>query len=366
MPVPLLDLKAQYASVRPEVDAAIAEVIDGTAFIGGPKVAELEDKIADLCGTKHAVGCASGTDALILALEGLGIGSGDEVITTPFTFVATAESISLVGARPVFVDIEADTYNIDSALIEAAVTERTKAIMPVHIFGQAAEMDRILEIARENQLRVVEDACQAIGGSYKGRPVGSLGDAAAFSFFPSKNLGCAGDGGILTTDNEELAAVSARLRTHGTGKKYYHDLLGHNSRLDALQAAILLVKLPHLAEWNRRRREKAAVYDRLLEGVSVGRPVCTDYIEHACHLYIIRSPRRDEIVAALKAAAIGTGAYYPVPLHLQEVYRPLGYSQGDLPVAEAACSQTLALPLFPEITEEQQRQVVETVRSVVG
>lgn len=366
MPIPLLDLKAQYASIRSEVDAAIAEVLDGTGFIGGPKVKELEEKIAAFCGTKFAVGCASGTDALILALEGLGVGSGDEVITTPFTFVATAESISQVGATPVFIDIEPATYNIDPGLIESAITESTKAIMPVHVFGQAAEMERINEIARTHGLFVVEDACQAIGGAYKSKPVGSLADAAAFSFFPSKNLGCAGDGGIITTDNEDLAAVTAKLRTHGTGKKYYHDLLGHNSRLDAIQAAILLVKLPHLTEWNRLRGEKAAAYDRLLEDVDVARPVCANNAEHVYHLYIIRSPQRDEIVTALLDKGIGTGVYYPIPLHLQEVYSSLGYSAGDLPVSEAACNETLALPLFPEITEAQQREVVETVRSAVG
>lgn len=366
MSIPLLDLKAQYVQLRPEIDAAIAEVIDSTGFIGGPKISQLEEDIAVLCGTKYAVGCASGTDALILALEALGVGAGDEVITTPFTFVATGESISQVGATPVFVDIDPDTYNIDPSLVRTAITPHTKAVMPVHIFGQPADMDPISESAARHGLYVIEDACQAIGGTYKGRPVGSLGDAAAFSFFPSKNLGCAGDGGIITTDNEELATIAAKLRTHGTGKKYYHDLLGHNSRLDALQAAVLLVKLPHLAEWNRLRGEKAALYDRMLEGVDVVRPAKADYAEQVYHLYIVRSPKRDEVIAALKDAGIGTGVYYPVPLHLQEVYHSLGYQEGDLPVSEAACKETFALPLFPEITEEQQRKVVEAIRRVVG
>lgn len=366
MSIPLLDLKAQYASVRPEIDDAISQVIDGTSFIGGPKVKELEEEIAAFCGTKFAVGCASGTDALILALEALGVGAGDEVITTPFTFVATAESISQVGAKPVFVDIEPLTYNIDPSLIETAVTERTKAIMPVHVFGQAADMDPIVETARANSLKVVEDACQAIGGSYRGMPIGSIGDAAAFSFFPSKNLGCAGDGGMITTDDEALAQTTAKLRTHGTGKKYYHDLLGHNSRLDALQAAILLVKLPHLREWNSLRRRKAAVYDRLLADAPVVTPARADYAEHVYHLYIIRTSRRDVVTQALTDAGIGTGVYYPAPLHMQEVYRELGHKKGDLPVSEAACEETLALPLFPEITEEQQRRVVDVVLSAVG
>lgn len=366
MPIPLLDLQSQYRALKPEIDAAIEEVLSSAAFIGGPKVKELEEQIAAFCGTKFAVGCASGTDALVLALEALGVGTGDEVITTPFTFVATAESISLVGATPAFVDIQPDTYNIDPALIEAAITDSTKAIMPVHVFGQAADMDPILEIAKRHNLFVIEDACQAIGGAYKGKPIGSIGDAAAFSFFPSKNLGCAGDGGMIVTDNEGLAQKTAKLRTHGTSKKYYHDLLGHNSRLDALQAAILLVKLPHLQGWNGLRGDKAAIYDRLLDGVDVVRPARADYADHVYHLYIIRSPKRDAILNALKSASIGTGVYYPLPLHLQEVYKPLGYSPGDLPVSEAACNETLALPLFPEITEEQQRQVVETVAAAIA
>ncbi len=365
MTIPLLDLKAQYASCRAEIDAAIDEVISGAGFIGGPKVKQLEEEIAAFCGTKYAVGCASGTDALILALEAMGVGAGDEVITTPFTFVATAESISRVGATPVFVDIQADTYNIDPAAIEAAITPRTAAIMPVHIFGQAAEMDEISRIAEARGLLVIEDACQAIGGSYKGRPVGSLGNAAAFSFFPSKNLGCAGDGGILTTDDEQVAAVASKLRTHGTGKKYYHDLLGLNSRLDALQAAILLVKLPRLNDWNAARREKAKAYDELLADTEIVTPVCSEFAEPVYHLYIVRSPKRDAIMEALKAAAIGSGIYYPVPLHLQEVYSGLGYGEGSLPVSEKACRETFALPLFPEITEEQQRLVVESVLGAI-
>ncbi|RJQ52728.1 MAG: DegT/DnrJ/EryC1/StrS family aminotransferase [Actinobacteria bacterium] len=365
MAIPLLDLKAQYAPIRPQIDEAIDEVISSAAFIGGQKVKRLEEEIAALCGTKHAVGCASGTDALILILDALGVGAGDEVITTPFTFVATAEAISQVGATPVFADIRPDTYSVDPAAIEAALTDRTRAIMPVHIFGQAAEMDEINRMAAEHGLFVVEDACQAIGGAYKGRPVGSLGHAAAFSFFPSKNLGCAGDGGAITTDDEALAAAMAKLRTHGTGKKYYHDLLGFNSRLDALQAAILLVKLPYLAEWNEARRRKAEVYDSLFEGTQVVAPVRMAEVEHVYHLYIVRSPKRDAIIEALKAAEIGSGVYYPVPLHRQEVYRSLGYAEGSLPVAEKACNETLALPLFPEIGEEQQREVAQTVLSAL-
>lgn len=366
MPVPLLDLQAQYESIRPEIDEAIDEVISRASFIGGPKVKGLEEEIADFCGAKHAVGCASGTDALILSLEALGVGPGDEVVTTPFTFVATAEAISQVGATPVFVDIQPDTYNMDPRLLHDAMTERTKAIMPVHMFGQSVDMDPIVELARAHGCCVVEDACQAIGGNYRGAPAGSIGDAGAFSFFPSKNLGCAGDGGMIVTNNEEVAQIAAKLRTHGTSKKYYHDLLGHNSRLDALQAAILLVKLPHLRNWNGLRRQKAAVYDRLLDGAPVVCPARADYAEHVYHLYIVRVLERDRVLEALKSAGIGTGVYYPLPLHLQEVYRPLGYSEGDLPVSEQACKETLALPLFPEITEEQQKEVVDTLMAALS
>ncbi len=365
MSIPLLDLKAQYASVRTEIDAAIDEVITGAGFIGGPKVRQLEDEIASYCGSRYAVGCASGTDALILALEAMGVGAGDEVITTPFTFIATAEAISRVGAKPVFVDIEASTYNIDPSALEAAITDKTKAVIPVHIFGQAADMDDINRMAKARGLLVIEDACQAIGGKYKERPVGSLADAAAFSFFPSKNLGCAGDGGMMTTDDERTAAVAAKLRTHGTSKKYYHDLLGFNSRLDALQAAILLVKLPHLDGWSAVRREKAKIYDALFEGTEIVTPACSGDSEHVYHLYIVRSPKRNAVMEALKAASIGSGIYYPLPLHLQEVYRSLGYAEGSLPVSEAACKETFALPLFPEITEEQQREVARTVLSAL-
>lgn len=366
MGVPLLDLKAQYAGIKDEIDAAIADVLDSTGFIGGPKVKALEEAIAQFCGTAHAVPCGNGTDALFLILAAMGIGKGDEVITTPFTFFATAESIAHVGAKPVFVDIEPDTYNLDVTKIEAAITERTAAIMPVHIFGQPVDMDALQEVADKHGLAVIEDACQAIGAKYKGRDVGSLADAAAFSFFPSKNLGCAGDGGILTTDNEELAAKARKKANHGTSKKYFHDDMGVNSRLDALQAAILLAKLPHLDDWNAGRRAAAAVYDELLADVDIGRPVVRDFCESVYHLYIVRSPRREEIMAALSDAGIGTAVYYPRSLHLQEVFTDLGYAEGDLPESEAAENETFAIPLFPEITREQQEEVVGVVRKVVG
>jgi len=360
--IPLLDLKAQYLELKDELDSAIGEVMSTAGFIGGPRVRELEEAIAGYCGTKHAVACGNGTDALFLIMHALGIGKGDEVITTPFTFIATAEAIAHVGATPVFVDIEPDTYNIDVSKIEAAITERTAAIMPVHIFGQCADMDPLNEIAARHGLRVIEDACQAIGATYKGKRAGSLAEVAAFSFFPSKNLGCAGDGGILTTDNDEIAAACRKMANHGTTVKYYHDTIGVNSRLDALQAAILLVKLPHLDRWNAERRAAAAVYDELLADTSLGVTTTRAYGENVYHLYIVRSPERDRLMEALSAAGVGTAAYYPVPLHRQEAFEYLGYAEGSLPVAEAACPGTFALPAFPGITREQQETVVAVLR----
>ncbi len=366
MTIPLLDLRAQYAELQSELDAAIHEVMSTAGFIGGPKVKALEEQVAAYCGTEHAVACGSGTDALILILEAMGIGDGDEVITSPFTFFATAESISRVGATPVFVDIERDTYNIDASLIEAAVTGRTKAIMPVHIFGQCADMDAIRDIASRHGLKVIEDACQAIGATYDGAKAGALADAAAFSFFPSKNLGAAGDGGILTTDDAELAARARKLANHGTSKKYFHDALGHNSRLDALQAAILSVKLPHLDRWNAERRAAAAVYDELLADLPLELPVRRDYGECVYHLYIVRTPEAPRMMEALQAAGIGTAIYYPRALHVQEVYADLGYAEGDLPQADAAQAETFAIPCFPGITREQQEEVARVLREALA
>jgi dTDP-4-amino-4,6-dideoxygalactose transaminase len=358
-------LKAQYESIQDEIDGAVAEVMGSAHFIGGPNVAAIGEAVAQSCGVAHGVPCGNGTDALFLILAALGIGKGDEVITTPFTFFATAESIAHVGATPVFVDIEPDTYNLDVSAVEAAVAERTAAIMPVHIFGQVVDMDPLREIARRHGLAVIEDACQAIGATYKGRRAGALGDAAAFSFFPSKNLGCAGDGGMIVTDDESLAAVARKKANHGTRVKYFHDDMGVNSRLDALQAAILLAKLPHLDEWNARRRDAAAVYDEMLADVDIVTPTVRDYGDSAYHLYIVRSPKREEIMAALKDAGIGTAVYYPRSLHLQDVFADLGYAEGSLPSSEAAERETFAIPLFPEITRAQQEEVVGTLSSVV-
>ncbi|MDZ4654773.1 MAG: DegT/DnrJ/EryC1/StrS family aminotransferase [Coriobacteriia bacterium] len=367
MGIPLLDLKLQYQQLKDELDAAVTDVMSNAAFIGGPKVKELEAAIAGYCGTRHAVACGNGTDALFLILAAMGVGKGDEVITTPFTFFATAEAIAHVGATPVFVDIEVGTYNMDVSLVEAAITERTKVIMPVHIFGQCVDMDPVLALAEKHGLKVVEDACQAIGATYNGKKAGSLAHAAAFSFFPSKNLGCAGDGGVITTDDEELAAKCRKLATHGTTKKYFHDTLGVNSRLDALQAAILLVKLPHLDTWNAQRREAAAVYDELLAGTEgIELPVARDFGEAVYHLYIVKSDRADDIMAALKDAGIGTALYYPLALHEQEVFEYLGYTPEDLPVAAACDSRTFALPAFPGITREQIEEVVRVAKGALS
>ncbi|MBS3973741.1 MAG: DegT/DnrJ/EryC1/StrS family aminotransferase [Actinobacteria bacterium] len=370
MAVPLLDLKAQYLELKADLDAAIGEVMENAAFIGGPKVKELESAIARYCDTDHAVACGNGTDALFLVLAALGIGKGDEVITTPFTFFATVEAIAHVGAVPVFVDIEQGTYNIDVSKVEAAITERTKAIMPVHIFGQCVDMDPLLELAKAHNLIVIEDACQAIGATYKGRKAGSLGHAAAFSFFPSKNLGCAGDGGIVTTGDAALAAKIRSLAQHGTTKKYFHDTFGTNSRLDALQAAILLVKLPHLDRWNSLRREAAAIYDELLSDVSaLELPISRDFGDHVYHLYIVKAESAkaaEKVMQALGSAGIGTALYYPLALHEQEVFtKQPGYIRPSLPVAESCNSRTFALPAFPGITRDQIEQVVSVAKAAL-
>lgn len=370
MGIPLLDLKSQYRELKTELDAVIGEVMENAAFIGGPKVKALEDAIAAYVGTKHAVACGNGTDALFLIMAALGIRAGDEVITTPFTFFATVEAIVHTGATPVFVDIEPGTYNIDVAQIEAAITSRTKAILPVHIFGQCVDMDPLLEIADRHGLIVVEDACQAIGATYKGRRAGSLARAAAFSFFPSKNLGCAGDGGIITTDDDALAATCRKVAQHGTTKKYFHDSFGVNSRLDALQAAILLVKLPRLDAWNAQRRGAAALYDELLAGLAgLELPVVRPYGEPVFHLYIVKgadAATTERVMGALKEAGIGTALYYPLALHEQEALVNLpGFERPSLPVAESCDGRTFALPCYPGITEEQQREVVRVVKDAL-
>ena len=364
MSVPLLDLKAQFVPLRDEILAAIARVCDSQRFILGPEGEALERELAAILDVKHAVGVSSGTDALIVSMMALGIGKADEVITSTFSFFATAGSIVRVGATPVFVDIDPVTYNLDPAAVARAVTPRTRAIMPVHLYGLCADMDPILEIARQHKLAVVEDACQAIGSRYKGRPAGGLGAIAAFSFFPSKNLNAFGDAGLVTTNDDELAKRVRRLRVHGSERKYYHQEVGGNFRLDELQAAVLRVKAPHLGRWNEARRANAARYARLFAEAGakrVTRPVEPPGYHHIYHQYVVRVPNRDDVRERLAQAGIGSEVYYPVPLHLQECFASLGCRAGDCPVAEAAAREVLALPIYAELTEAQQRTVVDRI-----
>ncbi|MFP4029848.1 MAG: DegT/DnrJ/EryC1/StrS family aminotransferase [Candidatus Brocadiia bacterium] len=362
MEVPLLDLKAQYATIRNEVMSAIEDVMESQYFIGGPVVEEFEKKIADYCECEAAVGVSSGTDALLCALMASEIGEGDEVITSPYTFFATAGSIWRVGAIPVFVDIRPDTFNIDTDQIEAAVTERTRAIMPVHLFGQTSSMDDILEIADEHDLAVIEDAAQAIGATYKGRKAGSMGTIGCFSFFPSKNLGGIGDGGMTVTQDVDLAERMRALRQHGAKQRYYHQWVGGNFRLDAIQAAALHAKLPHLDGWSAGRRENAARYNELFEQVDeVTTPTIREENKTVFNQYVIRVPRRNELQEFLSERDIGTSIYYPRSLHRQECFEPLGYKAGDFPESERAAVETLALPIFTELTDEQIQWVVESV-----
>ncbi|MBS4959155.1 MAG: DegT/DnrJ/EryC1/StrS family aminotransferase, partial [Clostridium sp.] len=383
MNIPLIDLKAQYDSLGEKLDKAALGVLSSANYIMGKTVTDFEKEFADFVGVKHAISVGNGTDALVLALKSMGIGEGDEVITTPFTFFATAEAISAVGATPVFVDVNKETFNIDVTKIEEKITSKTKAIMPVHIFGQSADMDEINEIAKKHNLYVIEDACQAVGGKYKGRKIGTLGDIACFSFFPTKNLGCAGDGGMIVTNDDKIATIARALRTHGSGEngqkaynllnnieeevktaegandtvynplKYYNYLIGFNTRLDAIQAAILSVKLKEIDSWNAKRREIVELYDEALQNSDLVTPVAKDYNEHVYHMYILQSENREEVLTKLKEAGIATGVYYPVPLHLQKVYKDLGYKEGDMPVSEYLSHRTFAIPVYPELTKEQ-------------
>ncbi len=369
MGIPLLDLKAQYLGLKDELDTVWFEVMGSAGFIGGPRVKALEEQIAAYCGTKYAVACGNGTDALFLIMHALGIKKGDEVITTPFTFFATVECIAHLGATPVFVDVEPGTYNMDVSQVEAAITDKTRAILPVHIFGQCVDMDPLLEIAERHGLVVVEDACQAIGATYKGKRAGSLARAAAFSFFPSKNLGCAGDGGMITTDDEELAKAAKKMASHGSSKKYYHDTFGTNSRLDSLQAGILSVKLPHLDEWNAERAAAAALYNELLADSGLELPITRGYGDAVFHLYIVKAESAEiaaKVIGAMGEAGIGTALYYPLALHEQEVFALNGIAVPSLPVAESCDNRTFALPAFPGITREQQVEVVRVVKEALA
>ncbi len=362
MLIPLLDLKAQYLTIKEEINEAIHNVLDSSKFIFGPQMKALEEEIASFCGTKDAIAVANGTDALVLTLKALGIGPGDEVITTPFTFFASAEAVAQVGATPVFVDIDPVTLNMDLNLLESRITLRTKALIPVHIFGQMLNMERVMEIAARHDLKVIEDAAQALGAEYKGKKAGSVGHAGTFSFFPTKNLGAYGDAGMVVTNDEYLAAKLRSLRFHGCQTKYYHDEIGYNSRLDELQAAILRVKLRYLKGWNEGRRVKAGIYNSLLTDVPVIIPGCDANALPIYHLYVIQTDRRQALMERLAQAGIANAIYYPVPLHLQKAFRDLGYKKGDFTVAEKACEQALAIPCYPELTSEQQRQIVTVIK----
>jgi dTDP-4-amino-4,6-dideoxygalactose transaminase len=364
MNVPLLDLRAQFQTIRDEVMAAVERVFESQHFILGPEVEAFERSAAEYCRVKHAIGCGSGSDALLLALTALGVGPGDEVVTASFSFFATAGSITRLGARPVFVDISSDDFNIDPDLIERAITPRAKAILPVHLFGQCAEMGAIRRVAERHNLPVVEDAAQAIGAGYHELSAGAMGAIGCFSFFPSKNLGGAGEGGLMTTEDDHLAEKLRLLRVHGMRPKYYHQVVGVNSRLDALQAAVLGVKLKYLDRWSDARRRNAEHYDGLFAeaGVEeVATPSVRQNRRHIFNQYTIRCSRRDELMDFLKRRGVGSEIYYPLPLHLQECFAYLGYKPGDLPVTERTSRECLSLPVYPELTEEMRRYVVETI-----
>jgi len=366
MHVPFLNLRAAHDPLRGEFLAAIGEVIDTSAFAGGPFVAKFEADFAAFCKIEHAIGLGNGTDALWLSLLALGVGPGDEVITVPSTFLATAEAITYTGARPVFVDIEEKTYTMDPALLEKAITPRTKAIIPVHLFGQVADMDPIMQVARKHGLAVIEDACQAHGAEYNGKAAGSIGDTGCFSFYPGKNLGALGEAGAVVTNSAELKQKIQMLRDHGQSRKYYHAVVGWNARMDGFQGAALQIKLKHLAKGNEARRRHASQYDRILggfEGVIIPR-VAPGRV-HVYHIYAIRVQRRDQVLQALASRGVSCGIHYPVPVHLQEAYSSLGYARGSFPVAERCADEFLSLPMFPELTPEQVEYVGQEVIGTV-
>ena len=359
--IPLIDLTAQYHSIKEEIDAAIHATLESGHFILGPTVSKFEESIAAYLGVDHAIGLASGTDALVLALRALDVGAGDEVIIPAYTFFATAGTVISVGATPVFVDIDPVSYQIDVSQLGDSITSRTKAIVPVHLYGHPADMDPILELARSHGLKVIEDNAQAFGATYRGKKTGSIGDIGCLSFFPTKNLGAFGDGGMVVTNNAELAERIRMLRSHGWKKKYYSEEVGYNSRLDALQAAILQAKFPYVDRWNEKRREIAQHYSEKLTPLGVTVPVECDWGRHVYHLYIVRSDRRDELQPFLKQRRIASEVYYPLPPHLSTPCRKFGYKEGDFLQAERASRETLALPLYPELAESQQDEVIATI-----
>jgi dTDP-4-amino-4,6-dideoxygalactose transaminase len=365
--VPFLDLWSQHLPLMSEFNQAIQEVIESSAFAGGRFVTAFEQDFAAYCNTAYAIGVGSGTEALWLSLLASGVGSGDEVITVPSTFMATAEAITYCGARPVFVDVDERTYTMDPNALKGALTTRTKAIIPVHLFGQAADMDPILEFGRNHGLHVIEDACQAHGATYKGKRVGTFGDTACFSFYPGKNLGAFGEAGAIVTNNPELNEKISVLRDHGQERKYFHSVVGWNCRMDGIQAAVLRIKLRQLEAANQRRRNHAAAYDaglRELEGVIT--PTEASYARHVYHIYAIRVSNRDETIKCLADQGISTGIHYPVPVHLQEAYRNLGYERGQFPVAENCATEFLSLPMYPELTRSQVEQAIEGVKEAVA
>jgi dTDP-4-amino-4,6-dideoxygalactose transaminase len=364
--IPLVDLKAQYRSIRHDIDRALQRVVDSAGFIMGPDVRAFEEAFATHCGVAHCVGVSSGTAALTLALRVLGVGPGDEVITVAHTFIATAEAICAVGARPLFVDIDPTTYTMDPGQLAAAITPATRAVIPVHLYGQPADMTRINQIAQAHGLAVVEDAAQAHGATWCGQKAGNLAHLACFSFYPGKNLGAYGDAGAVTTNNETLAEQVRLLRNHGRRSKYLHEQVGFGERLDTLQAAILAAKLPYLDCWTDARRRLAQRYHDLLAGCDIVLPQVAAGAESAWHLYVIRTPRRDEVAEQLKRHGVETGVHYPVPLHLQPAFAALGYQQGVLPVTEAVANTCLSLPLYPELTDDQQERVARLICDILG
>lgn len=360
--IPLVDLKIQYQTIKLEVNSAIKNVLESTHFILGEEVENFEQKFAKFSEAKYAAGVASGLSALEIGMRALGIGEGDEVLTPVNSFIASSSAISFTGAKPVLIDCDEDSFNIDPKKIEEEINKKTKAIMPVHLYGRPADMDQILKIAKKHNLKVIEDACQAHGASYKGKKVGSIGTFGAFSFYPGKNLGAYGDGGIITTNNQELAEKVAQMRNYGQTKKYHHEYLAWNSRLDTIQAAVLLVKLKYLDKWNKARRKNATIYNRLLKGLPVITPEIPRDMEHVFHLYIIRFEKRDKLAEFLKKKDISTGLHYPIPIHLQPAYSKLGYKHGDFPVSEKLSGEILSLPMYPELKESEAEYIASCIK----
>ncbi len=362
--IPMVNLQAQYAEIKDEIEQGLAQTIENCSFILGPNVQGFEKEAADYLGVKHAIGVASGTDALHLALAAEGIGAGDEVITTAFTFIATAEAICYVGAKPVFVDIDPRTFNIDPEAIERAITPKTKAVMPVHLFGQPADMARIKEICAKHHLKLIEDCAQSFGARIDDKQTGSIGNAAGFSFFPSKNLGAFGDGGLVTTNSDETAAKVKMLRNHGSDVRYYHDVIGYNSRLDDMQAVVLRVKLKRIEQYNQGRRRAAHLYSKLMADLPLTVPYEDGLGEHVYHQYTLLCDRRDDVLKALQDKQIGCAIYYPVPLHRQNVFKE-AYADVSLPVTESVAANCMALPICPNLTDENIETIVGVIRSVL-